>query len=41
MQIVDWLGLPDIYTELTQILAISRLESGQVVAHADQLTPPV
>ena len=38
MQIVDWLGLPDIYIELTQILAISQLESEQVAARADQLT---
>ena len=38
LQVVDWLGLPDVYTELTQILAISRLESEQVIARADQLT---
>ena len=38
MQVVDWLGLPNVYTELTQILAISQLESEQVAARADQLT---
>ena len=30
MQVVEWLGLPELYAELTPILEISRLESDQI-----------
>lgn len=37
MQVVDWLGLPEVYAELPQILQISHLESDQVVERAARL----
>lgn len=38
LQVVEWLGLPELYGELTQVLAIDHLESAQVVDRAAQLT---
>jgi predicted nucleotidyltransferase len=36
-QVVEWLGLPDLYRELPGILTISQFESTELVQRADQL----
>lgn len=38
MQVVDWLVLPELYGELTQVIEVSHLESEEVVARAAHLT---
>ena len=38
LQVVDWLGLPEIYAELPKILQITNLESDEVIERATQLT---
>lgn len=38
MQVVEWLGLPELYDDLTHVLEIDHLESAQIVDRAAQLT---
>jgi predicted nucleotidyltransferase len=37
MQVVDWLGLPELYPALPRVISVANIESGEVVGKAEML----